>query len=105
MARFDDRRKATELRLAGQTYSYIRAKLNVNKSTLSDWLKNIKLTECQVASIKKNSIERRVETYIAVTRLRRQRISEKFYKSGYNWVDIAKANNIANPNSIFIKRF
>ncbi len=28
-------------------------------------------------------------------------ISEKFYKSGYNWIDIAKANNITNPGIIF----
>lgn len=28
-------------------------------------------------------------------------IAEKFYKSGYNWVDIAKANNITNPSTIF----
>ncbi len=27
-------------------------------------------------------------------------ISEKYYKSGYNWVDIAKANNLVNPNVI-----
>ena len=28
-------------------------------------------------------------------------ISEKVYKSGYNWVDIAKANNLTNPGNIF----
>ncbi len=28
-------------------------------------------------------------------------ISEKAYKSGYNWVDIAKANNLTNPGNIF----
>lgn len=28
-------------------------------------------------------------------------ISENFYKSGYNWVDIAKANNLKNPGMIF----
>lgn len=28
-------------------------------------------------------------------------ISEKFYKSGYNWVDIANANNLSNPGSIY----
>lgn len=28
-------------------------------------------------------------------------ISEKFYKSGYNWVDIASANNISDPSTIF----
>ena len=27
-------------------------------------------------------------------------IAEKFYKSGYNWVDIARENNIKNPNVI-----
>jgi nucleoid-associated protein YgaU len=27
-------------------------------------------------------------------------IAEKFYKSGYNWVDIAKVNNISNPSII-----
>lgn len=28
-------------------------------------------------------------------------ISEKFYNSGYNYVDIVKANNISDPNAIF----
>lgn len=27
-------------------------------------------------------------------------IAEKYYKSGYNWVDIARANNLANPGTI-----
>lgn len=27
-------------------------------------------------------------------------ISEKFYQSGYNWVDISKENNLTNPNVI-----
>ncbi len=28
-------------------------------------------------------------------------IAETYYKSGYNWVDIAKANNISDPSMIF----
>ena len=28
-------------------------------------------------------------------------ISETYYKSGYNWVDIAKANKISSPGTIF----
>jgi len=28
------------------------------------------------------------------------KIAEKYYSSGYNWVDIAKANNLSNPNMI-----
>ncbi|HEX7042968.1 MAG TPA: LysM peptidoglycan-binding domain-containing protein, partial [Patescibacteria group bacterium] len=27
-------------------------------------------------------------------------IAEKFYESGYNWVDIAKANNLSSPDTI-----
>jgi nucleoid-associated protein YgaU len=27
-------------------------------------------------------------------------ISEKFYKSGYNWVDVLKVNNLSNPNYV-----
>jgi len=29
-------------------------------------------------------------------------IAEKFYTSGYNWVDIAKENNLANPNILLV---
>lgn len=27
-------------------------------------------------------------------------ISEKYYKTGYNWVDVQKANNVTNPDHI-----
>ena len=27
-------------------------------------------------------------------------IAEKFYKSGYNWIDIAQANNLSDPDTI-----
>ena len=30
------------------------------------------------------------------------KIAEKFYGSGYNWVDIAKENGITHPNTIFV---
>lgn len=30
------------------------------------------------------------------------KIAEKFYNSGYNWVDIAKANNLSNPSDIHV---
>ena len=29
-------------------------------------------------------------------------ISEKYYGSGYNWVDISKANNLVNPNRLLV---
>jgi len=30
------------------------------------------------------------------------KIAENFYGSGYNWVDIAQANNLSNPNIIYV---
>lgn len=30
------------------------------------------------------------------------KISEEYYDSGYNWVDIAEANNLANPSNITV---
>ncbi len=30
------------------------------------------------------------------------KIAEKYYGSGYNWVDIAKENNISDPNQIVV---
>lgn len=29
-------------------------------------------------------------------------IAEKYYQSGYNWTDIAKANNLTNPDVLFV---
>ena len=30
------------------------------------------------------------------------KIAENFYLSGYNWVDIAQANNLTNPNVLYV---
>jgi len=30
------------------------------------------------------------------------KISERFYRSGYNWVDVAKANSLNNPNHLAV---
>lgn len=32
------------------------------------------------------------------------KISERYYKSGYNWVDIAGANDLTNPNFLIIDK-
>ncbi len=39
--------QATQLRREGQSYSEIRKMLNVSKSTLSDWLRDVELSEIQ----------------------------------------------------------
>ncbi|MBI2065317.1 MAG: hypothetical protein HYT62_04665 [Candidatus Yanofskybacteria bacterium] len=79
MARIVDRRKAIELRLAGNSYSYIKGRLNVSKGTLSDWLKDVELSDLQLEKIKKDSLEKRVENYIKTAKLRREKIFATIY--------------------------
>ena len=67
MARVQDRQKAIHLREQGKTYSEIRKKLIVSKSTLSDWLSKYPLTEKQMSLLEKNKISKR---YIAIEKNR-----------------------------------
>lgn len=78
MARIKERRKAIKMRLAGKTYTHIRAVLGVSKSTLSGWIKDIRLTSEQLKKIKTNATARRIENYIITTKARRKRIFEGF---------------------------
>lgn len=48
------RAEAIKLRLQGYTYGQIRRELNLAKSTLSDWLKNLPLSEEQLSLLSKN---------------------------------------------------
>lgn len=53
--KLEDKRKAIELRIQGKTYSEIRAVIpNLPKSTLSGWLRNIKLTPEQEERLRRN---------------------------------------------------
>lgn len=53
--RLEDKQKAIELRIQGKSYGQIRSIIpNLSKSTLSGWIKNIKLTPQQEGRLKKN---------------------------------------------------
>jgi len=63
----------------------------------------------QTSSVKNNAVSEEQgdksksslpKTYTVVAGDHLWSISEKFYKSGYNWVDIAKANNLVNPSIV-----
>lgn len=60
------RAEAIKLRLRGYTYTRIKKELGLSKSTLSDWLKNLPLTEAQLTLLAKNrsiSEEGRIERF------------------------------------------
>lgn len=78
MTRVVERRKAIELRKKGKTYREIRLKLGIAKSSLSEWLRDIPLSESQVKRIK--GIRRRaVEKYRQTMRLKREKRYEEYY--------------------------
>jgi len=53
--RLEDKRKAIELRIQGKSFREIRSIIpNLSKSTLSGWLKNVKLTPEQEKRLRKN---------------------------------------------------
>jgi hypothetical protein len=53
--RLEDKKQAIELRLRGKSYREIMAVIpNLQKSTLSGWLRNVRLTSEQEARLKKN---------------------------------------------------
>lgn len=53
--RLEDKRKAIELRVQGKTYRQIGSIIpNLSKSTLSGWLRNVKLTKEQEKKLKSN---------------------------------------------------
>ena len=55
MARTKERQEAIKLRKQGKTYSEIKKKLGLPKSTLSDWLSKYPLTKEQIKEIERSS--------------------------------------------------
>ena len=58
MAKRLERQKVIALRQQGMTYSEIRSRLDIAKSTLSDWLRKYPLTEAQLHALETNRTRR-----------------------------------------------
>ena len=74
-------------------FSFVKNKGNLQQTSS---VKNNAVSEEQ-ADKSKSSLPK---TYTVVAGDHLWSISEKFYKSGYNWVDIAKANSLVNPSIV-----
>jgi hypothetical protein len=89
MAKVLEKRKVIELRLQGKSYSEIKKIVNVSKSSLSLWLKNVPLTEEQILGLKKKK-ERAVERYRETMKLKRMRRSSCYYVNQINkWIPLS----------------
>lgn len=76
------RQKTIDLRKQGKTYSEIKRRLNIPKSTLSDWLSKYPLTQEQLRAIEKSS-QKNKEIGIEKCRLTKQRKREERLKKTY----------------------
>lgn len=82
MAKIQEREKAIKLRKQGCTYSDIKKKLSVSKSTLSYWLSNYPLTKIQLERLEL-CIEKKRELQIERVRITKQHKREARLKKLY----------------------
>ena len=83
MARKKDKQKALEYRKKGYSYSQIKEKLKVSKSTLSGWLHNMPLSEKRIRELQADNpirIERYRNTMQAKKDTRLKKVYKKVYK-------------------------
>ena len=79
MARKLDKQKALVMRKKGMSYSQIKEKIGVSKSTLSGWLYNIPLSEKRIRQLRDFS-PIRIEKYRNTMRIKREARLEEVYK-------------------------
>lgn len=71
MARYKEKSKAIQLRKKGYSYSQIKEKLGISKSTLSGWLQPYPLSEKRIRELTAHSPQR-IERYINTMRKKRE---------------------------------
>ncbi len=82
MARIQDKQKALKLRAKGYSYSQIKEKLGISKSTLSGWLYNLPLSEARIRELRADSPQR-IERYRNTMRFKK----EQRLKTSYAYVN------------------
>ncbi len=71
MARYKEKSEAIKLRKKGYSYSQIKEKLGLSKSTLSGWLQPYPLSEKRIRELRDNNPQR-IERYINTMRKKRE---------------------------------
>lgn len=98
MARKLDKQKAIKLRQKGNSYSQIKEKLGINKSTLSGWLSGMPLSEKRIKELRDFSPQR-IENYRNTMNLKR----ESYKKLAYE--NIGKRLKSLSDRDLFISGF
>lgn len=83
MANFTKKAEAIALRKQEFSYSQIKQKIGVSKSTLSDWLKNYPLSKERIAELRDHN-EKRIERYRETMKKKHDERLGQIYKSEKN---------------------
>lgn len=83
MARRKDRAIAVRMRLEGCSYSQIKQKLNLSKSTLSNWLSDYPLSSERIKELRDRNPQR-IENYINTMRKKREKRMDEVYQKAKN---------------------
>ncbi|KKP32656.1 MAG: hypothetical protein UR20_C0020G0006, partial [Candidatus Woesebacteria bacterium GW2011_GWE2_31_6] len=90
MTKFLERSEVIKLRLQGKSYSEIKQIVNVSKSSLSLWLRNVQLTEKQISGLKEKKI-RSVERFIKSMKIKRQiRLETYLNNQKHKWLPLSE---------------
>jgi hypothetical protein len=95
MARKLDKQKAITMRKKGMSYSQIKEKLGINKSTLSGWLYDMPLSEKRIRELQAES-PMRIEKYRNTMRLKKESRQNDVYKK------ISKDIGILSKRDLFL---
>lgn len=79
MARKKDKQKAIAMRKKGMSYSQIKEKLGISKSTLSGWLYNMPLSEKRIRELRADNPVR-IERYRNTMRAKKEARLKEVYK-------------------------
>lgn len=74
MSRVLLRQEAIRLRTEGKTYSEIRQALQVPKSTLSEWLSSLPLTELQIQRLERT---RKLNKFLSIEKVRQTKLNKR----------------------------
>lgn len=95
MARKEDKQKALIMRKKGMSYSQIKEKLKVSKSTLSVWLKNFPLSEKRIREL-------RADSPIRIERYRNTMKTKRDAKNKIAYNKIAQRIGVISGREFFI---
>lgn len=89
MAKVNEKRLAIQLRKEGKSYSEIKEKVKVSKSSLSLWLRRYPLTAKQLKRIEGKKAKT-IERYIETMRLKREKKLKGYYEYQFNkWIPLS----------------